>query len=129
MGDIKIALICDYVDSMTDHFVLDPLRRSVHPFDVLKISDDLKTYPIWISPIDVGLGEFLYEIILNARVFNGDQIKFFLTLVKDPLSLDPAHYPIRPMAGNYSIIVVTANEKQEQWPNLEAVLKLVSTLR
>jgi hypothetical protein len=111
---------------MEQRYTFDPLRESVCPFDVVDImkTDD---YPIWISPIELGLDSFMYEITLDGTVFSPDKIQAFLASIVAPLALDTMN-KVRLIAGHYSIVITTTKEDMERWPNLEAVLKLVASL-
>lgn len=127
MENAKIALVCDYVGSTTDRFILWPLRRSVCPFEVVKITGNLEPYAIWISPIPVGRDQFLYEITLKATVFSAAQVQSFVNSITAPLALDRTN-KVRQILGNYSVVITTTNEDDEEWPNLESVLRLVASL-
>lgn len=126
MGNAKIALISDYVAPIEQHYFFDPLRRSVCPFDVVDIMK-AGGYPIWISPIEMGPDSFMYEITLDGAAFNTEKIQTFLAAISTPLALDMGN-KIRLILGHYSIVITTTREDSERWPNLEAVLKLVSLL-
>lgn len=124
--DKKIAFIIDYVDYMTEQIVLDPLRKSVCPFDVVSITGDLSSYPIWISPIPLDENRCMYEITLIGSAFDQAQIQVFLDSIKEPLAFDPRN-KISQILGNYSI-VITTSDTDGKWPGLGAVLKWVATL-
>lgn len=128
MDSAKVALIHEgYIDSIVDVFILNPLRKAICPFDVVKITGDLDAYPIWISPVELGMGEYMYEITLNGEVFSVSQIQALMKSITPPLALDRMN-KVRQFAGKYSIIVLTSRSNYEEWPNLEAVLRLVATL-
>lgn len=122
----KVALIIEYGDSMTEQIVLNPLKQSICHFDVVKITGELSNYPIWISPIELGDNQYMYEITLMASQFDSGQIQKFLESIKEPLALDPRNR-VRLIAGSYSI-VITTSKSEGKWPGLEQVLRLICPL-
>jgi hypothetical protein len=122
----RIALISDYVDPTEQRYFFDPLRQSVCPFDVVDIMR-AEGYPIWISPIETGPNSFMYEITLDGVSFTKEKMQAFLASITAPLALDAGNR-VRLILGHYSIVITTTRKDLERWPNLEAVLRLVTPL-